>query len=149
MFFSFLTILIVYITSCGTLQVIPLNIITYSTPSSSCYDYFFIEHPRLENMCNSFLRVALEGWYSLPSRIRKISKHTFQNRLKYILLEILGIVLIINKLTLYHSTYSLKRSLNNSSRSEVNKFVGPYVNRSGANPREFIYIVEDIRAVAW
>ena len=43
----------------------------------------------------------------------------------------------------------------NSSRSEVNKFFGPYVNRSGAKPREFeqkkilIYIVDDVRAVAW
>ena len=45
---------------------------------------------------------------------------------------------------------------NNSSRSEVNKFVGP----SGAKPREFerkiylyiyvyIYIVEGVRNVAW
>ena len=137
MFFSSLTILIVYTTSCGTLQVIPLNIDTNSTPSSSSYDYFLIEHPRLENMRNSFLRVALKGWNSLPSRIRKIWKHTFKNRLKHILLEILGIVLIINKRTLYHSTYSLKRSLNNSLPSEVNEFVGPSVNRSGAKPREF------------
>ena len=100
MFFSSLTILIVYITSCGTSQVIPLNIDTNSS--------------RLEKMRNSFLRVALKGWNSLPSRIRKISKHTFQNTLKDILLEILGIVLIINKLTFYHSTYLLRRSLNNT-----------------------------------
>ena len=50
---------------------------------------FYVEHSKLEKVCNSFLRTSPKLLNALPSDFQNLSKFIFQKKLKHRLVELL------------------------------------------------------------